>query len=46
MNFYYNLVSFDITKQIKQYRGKKIEELFKNQRIIKDEMEEFFKLKN
>lgn len=45
MDSYYNLESFDITRQIKQYRGKKLEDLFQDQRIIRNEMGEFIELK-
>ena len=45
MDSYYNLESFDITRQIKQYRGKKLEDLFQDQRIIRNEMGEFVELK-
>ena len=45
MDYYYNLESFDITRQINQYRGKKLEELYQNQRIIKNEIGEFIEFK-
>ncbi|MFW9874121.1 MAG: ribonuclease H-like domain-containing protein [Candidatus Thorarchaeota archaeon] len=41
----YNIQSFDITQLIKQYRGKTLEELYKeNHEIIKNKMGEFLEL--
>ncbi|MFX1297094.1 MAG: ribonuclease H-like domain-containing protein [Promethearchaeota archaeon] len=45
MDYYYNIESFDITQQIQQYKGKKLEEVFQNQRTIKNQMGEFIELK-
>lgn len=41
---YYNFESFDITQLVNEYKGKKLEELFPNQRIVKNEMGEFMEL--
>ena len=41
---YYNFESFDITQIVNEYKGKKLEELFPNQRIIKNNMGEFMEL--
>lgn len=44
MDFYYNFESFDITRQIEQFEGRKLEELFQNQRVIKNGLGEFLEL--
>lgn len=41
---YYNFESFDITHLVEQYSGTKLEELFKNQRIISNSMGQFLEL--
>lgn len=41
---YYNFESFDITHLVEQYTGSKLEELFKNQRVISNEMGQFLEL--
>ncbi|MHA1254537.1 MAG: ribonuclease H-like domain-containing protein [Promethearchaeota archaeon] len=41
---YYNFESFDITHLVEQYSGIKLEELFKNQRIISNSMGQFLEL--
>ncbi len=41
---YHNFESFDITRQVEQYSGKKLEDLFQNQTIIRNEMGEFVEL--
>ena len=38
---YFNLESFEITQLIEEYSGKKIEDVFKNHRIIENELGEF-----
>lgn len=44
MNFYYNFESIDIYPLIKEYQGKRIEDIFQNHRIIKNNMGEFMEL--
>jgi len=44
MDFYYNFESIDIYPLIKEYEGKRIEEIFHNYRIITNEMGEFMEL--
>ena len=41
---YYNSESFDITHLVEQHTGSKLEELFKNQRVIRNEMGQFLEL--
>ena len=41
---YYKFESFDITPLIEQYHGKKLEDLFQNHRIIKNDMGEFIEI--
>ncbi len=41
---YYNFESLDITHLVEQYSGTKLEELFKNQRIISNSMGQFLEL--
>lgn len=41
---YYNFESFDITHLVEQHTGSKLEELFKNQRVISNEMGQFLEL--
>ena len=41
---YYNFESFDITHLVEQYSGTKLEELFKNQRVISNSMGQFLEL--
>ena len=38
---YYKFESFDITPIIEQYRGKRLEDLYQNHRIVKNDMGEF-----
>ncbi len=41
---YYNFESLDITHLVEQYSGTKLEELFKNQRVISNSMGQFLEL--
>jgi len=41
---YYNFESFDITHLVEQYTGKKLDDLFKNQRPISNSMGQFLEL--
>ncbi len=41
---YYKFESFDMTPLIEQYQGKKLEDLFQNHRIIKNDMGEFMEI--
>jgi len=45
MDYYYNFESIDIYPFIKGYEGKSIEDLFKNNRVIKNDMGEFMEIK-
>lgn len=44
MDYYYNFESIDIYSFIKGYEGKRIEDLFQNNRIIKNKMGEFMEI--
>ena len=41
MDYYYNFESLDITRLVEQYKGKKIEDLFPNYKLIKNDLGEF-----
>ncbi|MBY9007669.1 MAG: ribonuclease H-like domain-containing protein [Candidatus Lokiarchaeota archaeon] len=41
MEYYYNSENFDITHLIKEFEGKKLEDIFPNQRVISNGMGEF-----
>jgi len=41
MDYYYNFESFDISPFINQYSGKKLEDLFKNHKILSNKMGDF-----
>lgn len=41
MDYYYDFESFNIAPLVKQYKGKKIEELFPHNQVISNEMGEF-----
>ncbi|TFG28356.1 MAG: hypothetical protein EU532_05440 [Promethearchaeota archaeon] len=41
MDYYYNFESLDITRLVEQYKGKKIEDLFPNNKLIKNNLGEF-----
>ena len=41
MDHYYNFESLDITRLVEQYKGKKIEDLFPNYKLIKNDLGEF-----
>lgn len=41
---FYNFGSYDVSQVVKQYKGKKLEELFQNHEIIKNEMGEFMEI--
>lgn len=38
MDYYYNFESLDITRLVKEYKGKKIEDIFPNYEVIKNQM--------
>lgn len=44
MDYSYNYESLDITRLVEQFSGKKLEDLFPNQRIVKNEMGELMEL--
>ena len=44
MDYYYNFESIDIYPFIKGYEGKRIEDLFQNNRVIKNNMGEFMEI--
>lgn len=44
MDLHYNLDGFDISELVKSYRGKDINTIFSNHRIVKNEMGEFMEL--
>ena len=41
MDHYYNFESLDITRLVEQYKGKKIEDLFPNYKLVKNDLGEF-----
>ena len=41
MDYYYNFESLDITRLVEQYKGKKVEDLFPNNKIINNNLGEF-----
>ena len=44
MDYSYNYESLDITRLVEQFSGKKLEDLFPNQRIVENQMGEFMEL--